>query len=225
MLTPPAPGTLPSTAARAFTLLEMIVVITIVSLLVAVATPAMSGMMGATGLTAAGNMLTNLASQARQKAMTRNTVTALAILGDVGGPDDFRALAIMEYETSGGWKQATPWQTLPSGVVVDFSDRKTCTFVSQAGVPLPLAPDAAASGELPFSYHDIPLTSATCALRVFLPNGGLHDSESPARIRLVEGTKQGSTVDYRHSTDQGAPVNYYDVSLIGATGLAKVNRP
>ncbi|TLD68932.1 prepilin-type N-terminal cleavage/methylation domain-containing protein [Phragmitibacter flavus] len=211
--------------ARAFSLLELVVVMALIALLVAIATPAMAALVGSTGLTAAGNLVTHLAAQARQMAMTKNTVTALAVLGDLGVEDDFRTLAIMEYDASNGWTQATPWQALPSGVLVDFADRRTCTFVSQAGVPLPLAPEDAASGSLPFDYQGVALSSATCALRVFLPNGGLHDSESPARIRLVEGVKQGAVMKYRNTTSDGSPGNFYDVSLIGATGLAKINRP
>lgn len=205
--------------------MEIVIVMAIVALLVAVATPAMSSLISSTGLTAAGNQVINMASKARQTAITKNTVTALAILGDLGVSEDFRVLAIMEYDNEEGWKQTTPWQTLPSGVVVDFSDRKTCTFVSESEIPLPLTPADAPSGKLPFFFKEIPLTSATCSLRVFLPNGGLHDSESPARIRLVEGIKEGETVDYSRPDEQGFPANYYDVSLIGATGLSKVNRP
>jgi len=222
MLTPSVPGA--SRINKAFTLLEMVVVMAIVATIIAVATPAMSGIVGATNLTSAGNMVSNLAAQARQVAMTRNTVSALAVLGELGEPEDYRMLAIMEYDAGSGWKQATPWQSLPNGVLVDFTNRDTCTFLKN-GVPLAMAPADAATGRLPFQYNGTTLTSSTCALRVFLPNGGLHDSESPARIRLVEGVKQGTGLDYSHQTDEGAPRNYYDVSIIGATGLAKINRP
>ncbi|MEZ0388273.1 MAG: prepilin-type N-terminal cleavage/methylation domain-containing protein [Verrucomicrobium sp.] len=212
--------------AQAFTLLEMIVVMAIISLIVAMVTPALSGLLGATGLTAAGNMVTNMASQARQLAMSRNTVTALAVVGDLGLPGDFRTLAILQYEgPHQGWKLATEWRQLPQGVIVDFSNPDVCTFVSQSGAALPLAPGFPDPGVLPVEYHGTGLTLSTCPLRVFLPNGGLQESETPARIRLVEGSKESDGIVYHHLTQGGVPGNYFDITLIGATGLAKVSRP
>lgn len=203
----------------------MVVVMAIIALLAALVTPAMSGLLGATGLTAAGNKVTQMASQARQLAMTRNTVTALALLGDVGTPGDYRSLAVLEYDSGAGWKLAGAWEQLPAGVLVDYTAPAVCTFVSLSEGKLPFAQSAPNAGTLPFDYDGTPLSGTTCSLRVFLPNGGLHDSENPARIRLVEGVKEDDGILYRSPSPAGVPANYYDISLIGATGIAKVSRP
>jgi hypothetical protein len=40
----------------------------------------------------------------------------------------------------------------------------------------------------------------------------------------VEGSKEGDGMVYHHPSQGGVPGNYFDITLIGATGLAKVSR-
>jgi hypothetical protein len=63
------------------------------------------------------------------------------------------------------------------------------------------------------------------AVRIFLPTGSLMNAEEPAHLRLVEGHLNGLNTAYTHPGEGGKPANYYDIALIGATGVAKVSRP
>ena len=107
------------TRRRAFSLIELIVVIAVLVSLLALVVPAVSGFGRSSALTRGGNLVTNLASLARQEAMTRNTMTALVLLRDQGSDADYRAFTVATYEPGLGWRQTTAWETLPTGVVVD----------------------------------------------------------------------------------------------------------
>ena len=59
-------------AKRAFTLLELLVVMAIMSLLIALAPPAVMNALGATSLTTAGDLVRNKLTQAQQEAIAKN---------------------------------------------------------------------------------------------------------------------------------------------------------
>ena len=209
----------------AFSLIELLSVMAVIAILVALVVPAVSNFGKATRLSTGGNMVVNLANLARQKAMTSNSLTALVMLGAQGTEDDFRSFAILSYEPGVMWSAVTPWQKLPEGIVVDRSveadeaEESSGTFISHSPKALPFQ-----KGDvLPVPYLGQPVRSY--ALRVFLPGGGLQNADEPAHLRLVEGYLQGDKIVYTRPGEGNKPANYYDVALIGVTGIAKASRP
>lgn len=208
-----------SRGKAAFTLLEMVIVISIIALLVALALPTAANLLQATRLNTAGSKVAGLCASARQLAMSKNTLSALVLLGAHGGPDDYRAFTLMEYDAIHGWQHNREWELLPQGVVVDAGNLDESSFLG-APFDLPFL-----SGQPPLRYHGKQVAAAACHARVFIPNGGLMDSETPSKIRLVEGEPRQNGVAYTGALNHGRPANWHDVAIIGATGLLKTNRP
>lgn len=206
-------------------MIELITVMAVIILITAFVVPAVSNFGKATGMVAGGNMVVNLAGLARQKAMTSNSLAALVLLGAQGTEDDFRAFAVLSYEAGVGWSPVTAWEKLPVGIIVDrsgeddTSDESSSTFISRSPKALPFQPGR----DLPVRYQGAAVHGY--ALRVFLPGGSLQNAEEPAHLRIVEGYLQGKAVTYTRPGVGKKPANYYDVALIGATGIAKASRP
>lgn len=211
---------------RGFSLVELLAVIGVIVILMAFIVPAVSNFGRATGLTSAGNMVTNLTALARQTAISKSTLTALVILADQGTPADFRSFAVLEYSAGQGWSQISKWETLPEGIVVDRSNLKDCSFLENSPRNFPFLHGPSAQANPPVSYKDEPVKDPDgYAARIFLPHGGLQNPEWPAQIRLVEGFIQGGQVVYTRRGDPGQTANFYDVAIVGATGMTKVSRP
>ncbi len=208
---------------RAFTLVEMLVVISIIILLLALTVPAMNSFSKSNTLVSGGDMITNLVALARQTATSKNTMTALVLLGKQGTADaDFRAFTVLQYNTDQKlWVQNTAWQPLPTGVIVDFTDTADSTFILNSPTTFPDLGSGQSNPPVPYQQQ----TVTSYAARIFVPNGGLLNAQNPAQIRLVEGNIQGAQVQYTHRTSSGTPANYYDIAILGATGQTKISRP
>lgn len=206
---------------RAFTLIELLMVVAIVATLLGLMLPAALGIASSSRLTNAGNQVHNLASLARQRAATNNTLTALILLGAQGATDDYRAFAVAEFQSGRGWVPVTGWEPLPEGIIVAASNLTECTFLLNSPNPFPFH----SSPNLPLLHQDRPVSGSAYAARIFLPSGRLLDSETPSQLRLVEGFLQNGAVIYRQTDDAGQPANYYDITILGATGMTKTSRP
>lgn len=209
-----------------FSLIELLAVVGLIVILMSFIVPAVSNFGRATGLTSGGNMVTHLVALARQTAISKSTLTALVMLADQGTPADYRAFTVLEYTAGQGWSQITKWETLPDGIVVDHTNFQECTFLENSPVSFPFLDGPPKQNNPPVFYRDEQLRNPQgYAARIFLPHGGLQNPEWPAQIRLVEGFIEGDTVVYTRRNDSGKTANFYDVAIIGATGLTKVSRP
>jgi prepilin-type N-terminal cleavage/methylation domain-containing protein len=209
---------------KAFSLVELLTVIGILAIVMALVAPAVTGFGRSTTLVTGGNMVTNMITLARQRAISGNTMTALVLLTDQGSDADYRAWTIVEYTVGGRWAQVGKWEILPTGITVDCTDIvTTSSFLSHSPRPFPFL---TGSANPPVAYQQAPIRDPEgYAARLFLPNGGLQNPEHPARIRLVEGFSQVGQTKYSRPSKDGKPVNFYDVAIVGATGIAKVDRP
>lgn len=203
---------------RAFTLIELLVVITIIGCLLALSGAGLGGALSGMAITNAGNKVSQICDGARQRAMTGNVLTAVVVLTNANTPEDGRAFSIFEYPPGGPtWKQVTEWNTLPDGITIDLNNNAYGSFIHNS-TPLPFY----TAGSI--KYHDKALTPSQFAARVFVPSGGLLDSNEASQLQVVDGTNSGATTTYTKAP-QGTPLNYYRITILGATGKTKIERP
>lgn len=233
-MTTPLPRT-PRSASSAFSLVEIIAVMAVISVLLGLVLPAVTGFGRSNALTAGGNLVANLASLARQRALTSGSMTALVMLGrhsvTTGAQNptdtpDFRAFAVVEYQTDIGWVPMGKWEILPVGIVADLpteylEGQKLGSFYAYTPRPFPALSDTPAAGaKLMYQGQEV----RDYAARVFLPSGILQNPEQPAVIQLVEGFYQNGQIQYTRRDASGAPTNVYEIALVGSTGTIKINR-
>ncbi len=213
---------------RGFSFVELLIVLTIMGLLASLSMLALKPLTSSQNLTSAGDKFAGLLAFAREEAIAKNTLTALVLITSPSqGSAAYRTFSVWEVAlpvaggapTSANWYQATKWQELPSGTVLDSSYPDFLT-------PITVTPALPAT----ISYLGTPLStvSSSCAVQYFLPSGRLDWSSSGnCTIQLVEGYYNGSSTVYTHYV-QSTPsqsADYIQYVLSPATGEAKVVRP
>lgn len=213
-----------------FTLTEILAVLAIISIVTAATFS--YGLIGPKGMgkvEGSGNQVVDLIDLARQTAVSKNEMTALVVVTDpsVG----LRNQLLMVYElqmpvngsapTSANWVPSTGWQMLYHGVLADpnptyFTFNNSSDSSSTAGVPSPSFPAINYLGQNVSTYKYL----------VFTADGSLLSGNS-ATVRISPGAfPQGSsTVVYAGGTTGGVPNNYYNITILGATGMVKIDRP
>lgn len=224
--------------AAGFSLIELLTVVLIIGIIAGFVVPAVNGIGHSSSLANAGNAVVDMINLARQEAMTKNTMTALVVLGrqpniqptgQAFADEAYRALTVVEYDSVAGWSQITQWEILPTGIVIDCNDAATDptnsnynSFLKNSPVTFPFL--AHGQQNPPVSFQGQQVASNAYAARIFMPNGALQNPEQPAQLRLVEGYFQGNGVIYTNRNGQRSG-NQYDIAILGMTGTTKVTRP
>ena len=215
---------------RAFSLVEMLMVLTIISVLSSLCALGMRALMGKTGLTGAGDRVSGLFAFARQEAIAHNTMTAVVLVTSPStGSGAFRSFSVWELflPTTGGapttsnWQQASKWQTLPSGIVVNSSVAAS-SFLNCASV----TPALPTINYLGTSLN--PSGGSDCVAQYFMPSGRLNAPPTdPCTLQLVEGLYNGSNTILQHASPSSPtlPANYVSYVFSTATGEPKIVRP
>jgi len=181
--------------------------------------PAFQNFGRANELTAAGNQIAGLASQARQNSITRGALTLLLIAED--GDVSHRSATLYELRPREDgsslqpkdWKQISRWMILPTGIVVDTASSAT-TMANQATALVPPLP--------PINYQNT--TVGRYRMLVFKSDGSLLPIGNIAvpQLRLVEGTSEGAT-QIRYTRDNGT-TSFYNILFLPASGRLKIER-
>ena len=191
----------------AFSLTELLVTIAIMTLIGTVGFPAINSLRAAK-LVNSGNQIAELANQARQNSISRNTSTALVMAINTGDAKlDYRLFCLVEYKSgTQTWSMVSPWTLLPAEVVVDSTN--SGVFVTDKPTLSP------AIGDLKYSGKTISASHYT--YQVFLADGTMESAQIKANtmpvLRLVQD----------HSA---VASNYYDIVLNVYTGIPKIERP
>lgn len=203
--------------AAAFSLIELLVVVGILSLLLGLGVSTVDVWKSQT-LSTSGNRFVDYVAMARQNSIAKNVYTAVVI--KTKGEGAYSAFCLLELSrpddnTSGTWKQVTPWSTLKTGVV--FAPVTDSSFLSVSGNP---------PADLPtdLAYHGKPVNFAyDAAAQVFQPDGTLSAGQG-VKLRLVEGyVGDADAVTYTRP-GKGSAANYYDIVFVRDSGQAKIER-
>jgi uncharacterized protein (TIGR02596 family) len=208
----------PSSKNRAFSLLEMIVVILIIGIVAAFVTPAVSTIMRGSQLTQATQILTDQITLARQLALTKNCQVEVRFIKyvDPGVPSDgsgaFRAIQCFEILEKGAAIPMDKPQLLPQAIVM--SSGSLSTLLSDTAMQTKKASNQ--DPELPRgidrNYQYVPFR--------FLPDGSTN-------LPIASGTIWFVTLHNMNDTPQGTnpPSNFFTLQIDPVSGTTKFYRP
>jgi len=200
----PAPSPISRFRSRAFSLVELLVVVAVIAVLFTLTLLAIGNLGQSRRLTVAGNLTVDLINHARQVAKSRNTLTLVALIDS--GADSGRALATFAYAAThgaaGAWSQLDPWSTLPEGIEVDLA-ASAQFFQATPPVSVPHPSSFTRGGQ-----------TVTCATAIFLPDGRTVNPSTAPQVIILRGAE--SPAD--------AP-NFYKIIINQATGIPTIRRP
>ncbi|MDR1146192.1 MAG: prepilin-type N-terminal cleavage/methylation domain-containing protein [Verrucomicrobiales bacterium] len=229
---------------QAFTLIELMVVVSIIVMLAAFGGLAVRNLGSGARLTTDSAKLMGWIQLARDQAITSQHPTALVLLTSPATSDAaWRALTILEYQpppaaalaadSAGTWTQISRWNLLSAGVLIDHdttdsNDQPLNVWQTNASPLVDTLDGSAGRGDLRYLREKLN-PRADYQYIVFLGNGAIyrdHDGvpEPPYRIRLVEGILRGNDIQYTNRKD-GQPANFCEILLNGQTGQMQLIRP
>ncbi len=207
---------------RAFTLVELLMVIAIIGVIASVVTVSIGGSTSAASISTGGSRLAGFLESARENAVLKRQPTAVAMLS-ANGEAAGRVFISLQYipasgSTAATWKPVSSWELLPNGVVSKLDDADYDVNLPRAFSP---GTTPAVSPALPsLTYKAKAYAPKTdYGYLVFLPSGSLYQSPG-CSVKLVAGVAESSGVSYI-----GNGANYLKIIINDATGRVKVVRP
>lgn len=212
-----------STASRAFTLLEMIVVIAIIGLIAAFVVPAAMSVVNGSRLTQAAGILTNQLSYARQSAMVKNRAIEVRFLrfqdpeSPAGGSgqsssNQFRAIQLLEVQDGGALVTLGKVEFLPDATVL-CADNRSSMLDSETVTQAPKTPTA---GDPPMP-RGIEMHYDYVSFR-FLPDGSTNLAANHNWFVSVVATKD-------QTTSSKLPANFFILQVDPLNGIIHSFRP
>lgn len=192
---------LPSPPRRAFSIIELLVVVAIFAILAVLALPAVGGIQRANSVNRSGQLLSDTLVSARQEASVKNRTIELRII-QAGDPPEYRAFQTWVADENGAMTPLGKVISLPEGAII-------CSEVE-------LSPLLTANHELAGTTNFGPLGSRPfVALRI--RTGGAPDPGI---------TRAKNFLTVRALTDTNIPPdNFYLIRLDPSTGRVGIHRP
>lgn len=196
-----------SSHKRAFTLLEILVVLAVMAILLALIVPSFNSITAARKLDTSGAQTADLLALARQTAMARGNRVRweLANLGS-GAEQDFRIQRIVEFK-NGTWTEASRWITFPDTIILNTDAART-NLINPAGP----------ASTVDFSYQGQVYTDKEVLRVTFLPDGTTLLSSSQSHFLSLE-PKRGP------KDANGDSANWLTIVINPVTGTAETYRP
>lgn len=205
----------------AFTLIEMLVVLSVIGILLVAVIPAVIGLSSSNNVNTGGRLIDNLLTVARSEAINRRTLVRFEIATD--WPNDlssaYRKITLVQHDiVTGSDSQISKWETLPTGIIFKIQD------------PLGMPPPAGSgkyffdlgqqqNPKLKFLGSDV-----STSYIEFAPTGALNVgfSDSPVRLRMVQGFL--AAVGNADVTTTGA-TNWIEAEVDALVGRIRLTRP
>lgn len=185
--------------AVAFSLIELLIVISIISVLTVLAGLSLGGPMKAAKLNSAGNYLADLIAQTRQRATSKNMAVMLVVAkNDDGFYQYFSTYGLPLGAAT--WVPLSPWEKLPDEIVIDSSKSQLLPPPTSISPPPPTLKRG--SQAIPESEY---------AWQIFLPGGNLLGNRTPVYFLKIR--------------NEDTAASYYQISVIAANGNPIIDRP
>lgn len=216
--------TYPIGARRAFSLVELLMVVCLILILAALTIPAISQLSRGSSLTTGGTRLVDQLEFARQMAVTRNCTVEFRIYklpkpGDAmnGAPALYRAFQVFSLDADGTQTNALTRLTLLPDNVYIVNDTSVSSLLDAQQGTSPLLVDGVASGKPLGGYS--PSSYQYVAFR-FKPSGGTDLNAAPAKSWHLSLGLTGDAIK-----ELGVPDNFYTIQLNALTGRTRLFRP
>ncbi len=191
------------TVSRAFSLVELLVVMAVIVVLMAVAVPALNSVLAGSGVSRAGQMISDAFVLARQEAVSKNRDVYVRFFKFKDGAD-----------TTPRWRAVQVWSKEPTpngkalGKLMKFPE---AIYISPGSTLSPLLSDATETGTNDLGTYG----SAEYASFRFRATGQLDGS-----------MKNSNWITVQSATDTASPPqNYYTLQINPITGKVLTYRP
>ncbi len=198
--------------SRAFSLIEILVVMVIIVLLLGISIPAIKGMTGSNSIAASGNMIAAFLDLARQDAISKNKVIEVRFYDCVsdGRLKNFCAFQLFEIDPSGAATPQCKVQILPSTVII-ARDKSLSTLLDSSRTKIWTEVD-------PMVKIPNIGTSYDCRAIRFRPNGSTNlSADQKWHLTVIDGKDNFTSTKY--------PKNFSCVWVEPVMGSVQVLRP
>lgn len=219
----------------AFSLIELMSVVTIITIIAGVSVPAFKGVTGGNALETGAAKLSGLLTLARSEAIAQHTIVRFVVATDWSGKEtdaNYRRMSLWAWrDDTSRYEQFTAWEELPLGVIVE---RELPTYVQASAYASADASTVRGSCVLDELSASAAITMDTTQGQIggrfieFLPSGGARIPDSGERRAIFIATQgyanPGGRITYT-SQSHGRPTNWAQVNVDTLTGRVHVYRP